>query len=146
VAEDRRSGINQSFRGAVDRMMSMKRGGSKRGDMWQNASASDITSSDDRASEPGYESDEDITGIVKQLNSAPLPDHIRRLGRAAYQTMIDAHNQGDICVVEKSYVITGTPLQDQSLFFCGLQNLINMERLVRFCVDLFICRSYVKIH
>jgi hypothetical protein len=77
-----------------------------------------------------YESDENSYEINGQVDPPPVSEYARRLGRAAYQAMLDAEDDGDICIVEKSYVITGTPLNDQSLFFCGLQNLINMERLV----------------
>lgn len=76
-----------------------------------------------------YESD-DTYEINAQHNSLSVSEHARRLGSEAYQAMLDAKSDGDVCIVEKSYVITGTPLQDQSLFFCGLQNLINMERMV----------------
>jgi hypothetical protein len=77
-----------------------------------------------------YESDENSYEINGQVHPSPTSENARRLGRAAYQAMLDAENDGDICIVQKSYVITGTPLNDQSLFFCGLQNLVNMERLV----------------
>lgn len=56
------------------------------------------------------------------------PEHIRRLGISAYQAMVDAEKIGNICIVEKCYVFTRTRLQDQSLLFCALQNLIEMER------------------
>jgi len=127
LGEERRVAINHSFRGAVDRVMSMKRGKSK--DMWQTSSASDITSS--YRSEQSYEDDEENSGIGEEMHSVPMPEHVHRLARAAYQSMKDAEIEGDICIVEKSYVITGTPLQDQSLFFYGLQNLIDMERMMK---------------
>ena len=130
LSEERRVAINHSFRGAVDRVMSMKRGKSK--DVWQTSSASDITSS--YRSEQSYEDDEENSGIGEEMHSAPMPEHVHRLARSAYQSMIDAEIEGDICIVEKSYVVTGTPLQDQSLFFCGLQNLIDMSRMVRLFV------------
>ena len=75
-----------------------------------------------------YES-EDSCEVDHQL-PATISERARRLGREAFQAMLDAEDHGDICIAEKSYVITGTPLQDQSLFLCGLQNLIDMERLV----------------
>lgn len=62
---------------------------------------------------------------------SPIPEHIRLLGISAYQAMIEAEKEGDVCIVERSYVLTGTKLQDTSLFFCALQNLIDMERKVR---------------
>jgi len=42
--------------------------------------------------------------------------------------MRDAAKMGDMCIVEKSYVMIGIPLRDQSLFFHALQNFIDMER------------------
>ena len=61
---------------------------------------------------------------------APVAEHARRMGISAYQAMVDAEKEGDMCIVEKSYIIIGTLLVDQSLFFCALQNLIDMERKV----------------
>ncbi|KAL9183930.1 hypothetical protein ACHAXT_002016 [Thalassiosira profunda] len=60
----------------------------------------------------------------------PISDRARQLGLESYQAMLDAAKEGDICIVEKSYVLTGTSLKDQSLFFCALQNLIDMERKI----------------
>ena len=78
--------------------------------------------------------DEDEDGSCSFDNSKedqpPLPQHVRNLGIEAYQAMIEAEEEGDICIVEKSYVITGTCLQDQSIFFCALHNLIQIEREV----------------
>lgn len=68
-------------------------------------------------------------------DGTPVPEHIRLLGISAYQAMIDAENEGDICIVEKSYVLTGTKLQDTSLYFCALQNLIDMERRVSSSIE-----------
>lgn len=65
-------------------------------------------------------------------------ERIRCLAKVAYQTMLDADKDGEICIVERSYVLTGTKLQDQSLFFNALQNLISMERKVRPGISKFI--------
>lgn len=110
--------INQSFRGAMDRLRTRV-----------STSGRDISSS--HSSGLSYESDDLSYEVNEQLHSISVSEHARRLGREAYQVMLDAEADGYTCIVEKSYVITGTPLKDQSLFFCGLQNLINMERMVR---------------
>ena len=66
-------------------------------------------------------------------HAATISDEARRLGKSAYQAMGDSEREGDMCIVEKSYIIIGTRLVDQSLFFCALQNLIDMERKVSMC-------------
>jgi len=112
--------MNASIREAMERMIS-KTGMSSR----------EMSSSYSGGMD--FEIDESTDEIIEPapVYSSPISKHARRLGCEAYQAMIDAKDDGDICIVEKSYVITGTSLQDQSLIFCGLQNLINMERLVR---------------
>ena len=73
-----------------------------------------------------------------------LPQHVRKLGIEAYQAMIEAEEEGDVCIVEKSYVITGTRLQDQSIFFCALHKLIQMEREVS-SASHSICFSIIEL-
>lgn len=77
-----------------------------------------------------YESEDHCEIDHQPLAPVVVSDRARHLGQEAYQAMLDAEDDGNVCIAEKSYVFTGTPLQDQSLFLCGLQNLINMERLV----------------
>jgi hypothetical protein len=72
--------------------------------------------------------DHDVVDDDESL--APVAEHARRMGISAYKAMIDSEKEGDMCIVEKSYILTGTRLVDQSLFFCALQNLIDMERKV----------------
>ncbi|EJK74322.1 hypothetical protein THAOC_04007, partial [Thalassiosira oceanica] len=74
------------------------------------------------AGDIAFEGEDDSCGFD------PLPQHVRNLGIEAYQAMIEAEEEGDVCIVEKSYVITGTNLQDQCIFFYALHNLIQMER------------------
>ena len=74
-----------------------------------------------------------------------LPEHTRLLGISAYQAMIEAEKEGDVCIVEKSYVLTGTKLQDTSLFFCALQNLIDMERKVRLRSNYYLFESTASL-
>lgn len=125
--EDRNSAAG--LRAAMDKVMSMNI--SRKG-KFKSASMGDIAYDE---SDP---SDEELFGQdyreeeypYEEEECPPPPEHIRRLGISAYQAMLDADKEGDICIVEKSYVLTGTRLQDQSLFFCALQNLIDMERKV----------------
>jgi hypothetical protein len=131
IGDSNQSGNNHSFRAAVDRMMSRNKPPSKR-DQLKSASVGDITYESDQSEEYGNGSGGFIIGDAE---SPLFPEHVRRQGIAAYQAMIDAEKEDDICIVERSYVLTGTPLQDQSLFFCALQNLIDMERE---------CNSHIK--
>ena len=128
--EKRSNSMNVSIREAMERMIS------KTGMSSREMSSSYSGSTDFEIDETTFEITEPAP-----VYSSPISKDARRLGREAYQAMIDVEDDGDICIVEKSYVITGTSLQDQSLIFCGLQNLINMERLVRNTYS--ICRSLV---
>ena len=119
-SEDRNSAAG--LRAAMDKVMSMNR--SRKG-KFKSASMGDL------AFDESDHSDEDSFGQdygVEDHN--PPSEHVRLLGLSAYQAMVEAEREGDICIVEKCYVLTGTRLQDQSLFFCALQNLIDMERKV----------------
>ena len=84
----------------------------------RSTSLGDVAGTDTETSDDSVGEDECST----------TPEHIRLLGQSAYKAMIDAEKEGDICIVEKCYVLTGTRLQEQSLLFCALQNLINMDR------------------
>jgi len=113
--EDRSSAVG--LRATMDKVMSMNR--SRKGSRkFKSASTGNL------AFDEIDSSDEESYGE----SYIPPPEHIRRLGISSYQEMIDAEKEGYICIVEKCYVLTGTRLQDQSLFFCALQNLIDMER------------------
>ena len=101
------------LRAAVDKVMSRNR--------FKSSSMGDIT----------FDTTIDNSGrSSSEQERTPLPERVRLLGISAYQAMIEAEKEGDVCIVEKSYVLTGTKLQDTSLFFCALQNLIDMERKV----------------
>lgn len=121
--EDRSSAI--SFRAAVDKVMSKK--------MFKSFSIGDAAFGESDTTVECSSEQERAEAV-----SAPVPEHIRLLGLSAYQAMIDAEKEGYMCIVEKSYVLTGIKLQDTSLFFCALQNLIDMERKVRDTADIFL--------
>jgi serine/threonine protein kinase/CRP-like cAMP-binding protein len=94
-------------------------------------SASEVRKNNIRATsfgDLGADSDDDTSDDSRRDNGTAHSERVRRLAISAYQAMIDADKEGDICIVEKCYVLTGTRLQEQSLLFCALQNLINMER------------------
>lgn len=75
--------------------------------------------------------------VISSIFYPPIPKHIQKIGSAAYDAMMDAAAEREICIIEKSYVFTGTPLKEQSLFFCALQNLIDMERQVHLFCSLY---------
>ncbi|KAL7554470.1 hypothetical protein ACHAWF_017925 [Thalassiosira exigua] len=120
-AEDSKSLQRQSetgagLRAAMSKVMSIN---SSRRERFKTHSMGDLTFDS---------SDTDDDSLSKGDYACQYPERIRQLGIEAYQAMKDAEEEGDICIVEKSYVLTGTMLKDQSLFFSALQNLINMER------------------
>ena len=120
-SDDRNS--SAGLRAAMDKVMSMNR---SRKDKFKSASMGDLAfdesdPSDDDSFSPEYEGG----------GSGPShSEHVRSLGISAYRAMVESVKKGDMCIVDKSYVLTGTRLQDQSLFFCALQNLIDMERKI----------------
>jgi len=119
--EDRNSAAG--LRAAMDKVMSMK---ISRKDKFKSASMGDLAFDEsDNSDDDSFEREYGEEGY-----SSPLSDRIRQLGISAYRAMLDADKDGDMCVVERSYVLTGTRLQDQSLFFHALQNLIDMERKI----------------
>jgi hypothetical protein len=107
------------IRAAMDKVMIRSR--------FKSSSAGDIAFDESDTSNYTDEADS-IDNDDEYL--APVAEHARRMGISAYQAMVDAEKEGDMCIVEKSYIIIGTRLVDQSLFFCALQNLIDMERKV----------------
>jgi len=113
----RNSGIG--IRAAVDKMYRSRFKSSSTGDL-----AFDGSDTSEHPSEVDSIDDDDDEYDV------PVSQQARRMGIAAYQAMVDSDKEGDICIVEKSYIIIGTRLVDQSLFFCALQNLIDMERKI----------------
>ena len=129
---DLRNSGNVGLRAAVDRVMSMNR---QRAGKYKSSSMADITLESDHSDDLGHDGDSHDDGDEGK-HFPPVPEHIHRLGMSAFQAMMDAEKEGEICIVEKSYVLIGVPLQDQSLFFCALQNLIDAEREVRISYSL----------
>ena len=128
-AEEGQRGSRNSavgIRAAVDKMYRSR---------FKSASMSDLAydESDNSENQDGAASSDDGGEDDNHDHAATISDDARRLGKSAYQAMVDSEREGDMCIVEKSYIIIGTMLVDQSLFFCALQNLIDMERKVSMC-------------
>lgn len=129
--EDRKSGRNSGIgiRAAMDKMMYRSR--------IKSSSMGDIAFDESDHSDNIDESN----AFDDYQHSPPVSEYARRMGISAYQAMVDSEKEGDICIVEKSYIIIGMRLVDQSLFFCALQNLIDMERKVSHRTH---CTSVIK--
>mmetsp|Transcript_31581 Transcript_31581/g.64889 ORF Transcript_31581/g.64889 Transcript_31581/m.64889 type:complete len:1488 (-) Transcript_31581:142-4605(-) len=115
ASNNEESPLNGSFRATMDRVINRSGKGS-----FAISSSSDVGDSDD--------SDNDDASQRAMGRPSSVPDKIRRISSSAYKRMRDAAKMGDMCIVEKSYVMIGIPLRDQSLFFHALQNFIDMER------------------
>jgi hypothetical protein len=124
--EGQKSLRNSGFgmRAAVDKMMYRSR--------FKSSSMGDIAFDESDTSENPVEADSVDIDVDDDDDEhfQTVSEYARRMGTTAYQAMVDSEKEGDICIVEKSYIIIGTRLVDQSLFFCALQNLIDMERKV----------------
>lgn len=55
----------------------------------------------------------------------------QNLTNEAFEVMEDARKSGDICIIQKCYVLIGCDSQDQALLFATLQQVIDSEREVR---------------
>jgi hypothetical protein len=133
--EGRKSGRNSGIgiRAAMDKMMYRSR--------MKSSSMGDIAFDESDHSDNIDESDPYDDAFDDDQHSPPVSEYARRMGISAYQAMVDSEKEGDICIVEKSYIIIGMRLVDQSLFFCALQNLIDMERKVSHRTH---CTSIIK--
>lgn len=72
--------------------------------------------------------------LLDELN---VCEKARILGREAFEAMNEVTAMGDVCVVEKCYVLIGGNQSDQWLQFRLLQNMIEMEQKVRFLIDFY---------
>lgn len=124
IDEVRKSGRSSGIgiRAAMDKMMYKSR--------FKSASMGDIAFDGSDRSGYQYEADSVENDFTDSEHFAPLSEYARRMGVSAYQAMVESEKEGDICIVEKSYIMIGTRLADVSLFFYALQNLIDMERKV----------------
>ena len=68
----------------------------------------------------------------------------KQLAAEAYKFMVEADRQGEVCIVEKCYVMIGTRLKEQSLILNGLQKFIDVEREVS-CIFTLLFRIFVMI-
>ena len=133
--EDRKLGRNSGIgiRAAMDKMMYRSR--------MKSSSMGDIAFDESEHSDNIDESDPYDDAFDDDQHSPPVSEYARRMGISAYRAMVDSEKEGDICIVEKSYIIIGMRPVDQSLFFCALQNLIDMERKVSHRTH---CTSVIK--
>lgn len=58
----------------------------------------------------------------------------KRLAAEAYKVMNDYDKGGDICIIEKCYIMIGTQLREQSLVLSALQKFVDVEREVIFFI------------
>ena len=58
----------------------------------------------------------------------------KRLAAEAYKVMNDYDKGGDICIIEKCYIMIGTQLHEQSLVLSALQKFVDVEREVIFFI------------
>ena len=83
----------------------------------------------------GYSDDDFVPWSLDEESVSTLDsevsDTIKEQAKEAYDAMVKADEFGDVCIVEKCYVLIGTKSQDQSLLFCALQQLVDAEREVR---------------
>lgn len=70
--------------------------------------------------------------LLDELN---VSDKARILGREAFEAMNEVAAIGDVCVIEKCYVLIGGNQSDQWLQFRLLQNMIEMEQEVSCLID-----------
>lgn len=61
----------------------------------------------------------------------------------AYRYIAEAERLGEICVIERCYVLVGTKSTDHALLFYALQQLIDIEREVRLSDTTITC-FYIK--
>ncbi len=59
------------------------------------------------------------------------PNRVEILAREAYEAMMQADAEGDVCIIEKCYVMVGGKQSEQFLHLRLLQNMINKEQEVR---------------
>lgn len=68
--------------------------------------------------------------LIQPVETNPVSDSVRRLAAESYQEMVKNDTYGDTCLVQKCYVMIGTRPAEQSLIFCALQQIVDLEREV----------------
>ena len=70
--------------------------------------------------------------LLQPAGPPPVSDEVRRLAIESYQEMLKNDTLGDACLVQKCYIMIGTRPEEQSLIFCALQQIIDLEREVSY--------------
>lgn len=70
--------------------------------------------------------------LIQPVERPPVSDEVRRLAVESYQEMLTNNTYGDACLVQKCYIMIGTRPEEQSLIFCALQQIIDLEREVSY--------------
>ena len=68
--------------------------------------------------------------FIQPVERPPVSEEVRRLAVESYQEMLKNDTYGDACLVQKCYIMIGTRPEEQSLIFCALQQIIDLEREV----------------
>ena len=68
--------------------------------------------------------------LIQPVETNPVSDKVRRLAAESYQEMVKNDTYGDACLVQKCYIMIGTRPAEQSLIFCALQQIVDLEREV----------------
>jgi len=70
--------------------------------------------------------------LIQPVETKSISDKVRRLAVESYQEMLKNNVYGDACLVQKCYIMIGTRPEEQSLIFCALQQIIDLEREVSY--------------
>ena len=63
-------------------------------------------------------------------NDKESKSHATCTGKESHRKMVENDKLGDACAAERCFVFTGA--EEQSLMFCALKQLVDLERMVRF--------------
>lgn len=81
--------------------------------------------------------------LIQPVETKSVSDKVRRLAVESYQEMLKNNVYGDACLVQKCYIMIGTRPEEQSLIFCALQQIIDLEREVSYEVT---CDQSLRSH
>ena len=97
---------------------------------------SDVGKSSRHQESPSLSVNETTLEVEFGLNSNKTKknDVSKEAASQAFSYMTESDKLGDVCVVERCYVLVGTNSDHHSLLFCALQQLVDIEREV--CINL----------
>lgn len=67
----------------------------------------------------------------EKLKQGSASKTVIRLAKESFDEMNACARAGEVCIVEKSYILLGTKPEEQSLLFAAMQQMVDMEREVR---------------